>query len=87
MPPNAETGDAARIGVLDDRASGGPRRIELRDEFESRVGVTDVIALALHLSCHREPSTMTSRRIESSGLMRVLAHGEPASRFGVCAGV
>ena len=45
-------GDAARIGVLDDGAGRGARRIELGDAFVGRVGVVDVVVgelLALHL--------------------------------------
>ena len=45
-------GDAAGIGVFDDRHSRRARRVEFRDEFEGGVGVVDIIVgklLALHL--------------------------------------
>ena len=46
-------GDAAGIGVLDDGASRGARRIEFGDAFVGRVGVVDIVVgklLALRLA-------------------------------------
>src|SRR5215471_14180141 len=58
---------AAGIGVLDDGACGGARRIELGDAFIGRVGVVDVVVgelLALNLTRGRDAKARRGRAIE-----------------------
>ena len=69
-------GDAARIGVLDNRTSSGASRIELGDAFVTRVGIVDVVVgelLALHLTRGGDAETDVRRAIERRRLVRVLA--------------
>ena len=69
-------GDAARIGVLDDGASRGARRIELGDAFVGRVGVVDVVVgelLALRLARRGDAEPRLGRAVERRPLMRILA--------------
>src|SRR5204863_3617850 len=72
----AAFGDAAGVGMLDDNASGGARRIELGDAFISRIGVVDVVVgqfAALHLPRGRDARTLVRRRVKRRYLVRVLA--------------
>ena len=69
-------GDAAGVGVLDDDAGGGARRIELGDAFIGRIGVVDVVVgqfLALQLPRGGDAGALVGRRIERGLLVRVLA--------------
>ena len=69
-------GDAAGIGVLDDDAGRGARRVELADAFVGRVGVVDVVVgqlLALQLPRGGDAGPLVGRRVERRRLVRVLA--------------
>ena len=87
-------GDAAGIGVLDDDAGGGARRVEFGDAFIGRVGVVDVVVgqlLALQLArggdarraCRacgrRRPAGAGSRRSAASGSAGRRRRGSGAS--------
>ena len=69
-------GDAAGIGVLDDDAGRGARRIELADAFIGRIGIVDVVVgqfLALQLPRGGDARALVGRAIERGRLVRVLA--------------
>ena len=70
-------GDAAGIGVLDDRDRGGALGIELGDAFIGRVGVVEIVVgelLALHLPrAWRRRARCSPATIERRLLVRVLA--------------
>jgi hypothetical protein len=73
-------GDAAGVGVLDDRHRGAGGRIELGHQLHRRVGVVDVVVaqlLALDLLGGGDAGARAGEDIEGGGLMRVLAiaHG------------
>src|SRR5690606_26822291 len=68
--------DAAGIGVLDDRNGGAVLRIELRDQFECRVGIVQVVVaqlLALKLRGGGDAEALLAGDIECRVLMRVFA--------------
>ena len=67
---------AAGIGVLDDGAGCGARRIEFGDAFVGRVGVVDVVVgelLALRLARTGDAEPRLRRAIEGRPLVRILA--------------
>src|SRR5213079_84935 len=69
-------GDAAGIGVLDDDAGRGARRVEFGDAFIGRIGVVDVIVgqfAALHLPRRGDARALVGRPIEYGRLVRVFA--------------
>jgi hypothetical protein len=77
---------AAGIGVLDDGASGGARRIELGDAFIGRVGVVDVVVgepLALDLARGGDPKARFWCAIEGSERHQTFQGFGNKGRFGV----
>ena len=84
-------GNAARVGVLDDRHGRTALRIELADQFESRVGVVDVVVgelLALQLPRGCNSGTLFAGDVEAGLLVGVLsiAHHavQPAAECAPC---
>src|SRR5882762_3964996 len=69
-------GDPAGVGMLDDDAGRGPRRIEFGDAFIGRVSIVDVVVrqlLALQLPRRGDAWAFVRRAIERGLLMRVFA--------------
>src|SRR4029453_18692634 len=69
-------GDSARIGVLDNHASGGAARIEFRYAFIGGIGVVNIVVgelLSLQLSGGRDAIALSRRAVKRRALMRVLA--------------
>ena len=59
-------GDAAGVGVLDDDAGRGARRVELGDAFIGRIGVVDVVVRQLL-------ALQAARKVETPGRLSGVA--------------
>ena len=74
-------GDAARVGVLDDRHRGRTRRVELGDAFVGRIRVVEVVVrklLALELAGRGDAGArLAGSPVEGGALVRVLAVAQP----------